>query len=162
MKRTLLFIALLVVVAPLSGQDVDLPPGKWWEDPRLAERLALSEEQQATIRDIVYEHARRMIDLKADVEMAGLDLATVVNTEEFDEPAVRSSYTAFQTARRELENERFEMLVAVRRVLTAEQWSTLQELRRRAPQGRQSPDGGGRRHGRLCHTEKYSGEVSGD
>ena len=78
-------------------------------------------------------------------------MANVVSTDEFDETAVRSLYAAFQTARHKLENERFEMLVAVRKVLTAEQWQKMQDLRMRIQQNRgqqrrpgQGPQGGQR------------------
>jgi len=151
MKKTLMAIVVLAAALPLAANEFDLPPGKWWENQRLVDYVGITAEQQATIGDLVYEHARRMIDLKADVEKAGLDLANVVSTEEFDEPAVRSSYGAFQAARHKLENERFEMLVAVRKVLTAEQWQKMQDLRKRIQQNRgqqrrpgQRPQGGQR------------------
>jgi Spy/CpxP family protein refolding chaperone len=140
-------VAVVLLARPAAAQQFDLPPGKWWDDARLSERIGLSDAQHGAIEELVYEHARRMIDLKAAVDRAGLDLAAAARREEFEEDAVRDAYRAFRSARGKLEDERFEMLVAVRRVLTAEQWSSLQELRRRAPQGRQSPDGGGRRPG---------------
>ena len=136
MKKILMICVVLAVALPLAANDFDLPPGKWWENQRLVDHVGITTEQQEQIRDLVYEHARTMIDLKADVEKAGLDLANVVNTEDFDESAVRSSYTAFQAARHKLENERFEMLVAVRKTLTTEQWQKMQDLRTRAQQNR--------------------------
>ena len=75
-------------------------------------------------------------------------MADAVNREAFDEQAVRASYAAFQTARHKLENERFEMLVAVRMVLTSEQWQKMQDLRQRVRQyrGQQRRPRRGRRH----------------
>jgi Spy/CpxP family protein refolding chaperone len=145
MKRALMLIALLAVAAPLVAQEMDLPPGKWWEEPRLIERLGLSAEQRATIRALVYDHARRMVDLKADVDRAGLDLAEVVKRDELDADAVRAAYAAFQRARAKLESERFEMLLAVRQELTTEQWRTMQEIKRRAQEMRGDRRPGGQR-----------------
>jgi len=136
MKKWLIACALLAAALPLAAQEFDLPPGKWWEDQRLAERLELTAGQQQQIRDLVYAGARQMIDLKAAVDRAGLDLAEVVNSNNFDPEAVRAGYAAFQTARHKLENERFEMLLDVRQVLTTEQWQKLQELKRRMQQNR--------------------------
>lgn len=130
MKGTLTIIAVLAAFAPLSAQQLDVPPGRWWAEPQVVERLNLSDEQQETIRDLVYDHARRMIDLKADVERAGLDLAESVKRDDFDPAAVRTAHAAFQSARSKLENERFEMLLAVRGVLSAEQWASIQEMQR--------------------------------
>ena len=130
MRGTLTIIAVLAAVAPLPAQQLDVPPGRWWAEPQVVELLDLSAEQQETIRDLVYDHARRMIDLKADVERAGLDLAESVKRDDFDPAAVRKAHAAFQSARSKLENERFEMLLAVRGVLSAEQWNAIQEMQR--------------------------------
>lgn len=145
MRRILAVITVLAAVAPLAAQDLDLPPGKWWAEPRVVERLDLSHEQQAAIRDLVYEHARRMIDLKADVERAGLDLAETVKRDDFDPAAVRAAHTAFQSARSKLENERFEMLLAVRGVLSSEQWKSIREMRRLQGKYRQRHPGAAQR-----------------
>jgi Spy/CpxP family protein refolding chaperone len=156
MKKLALIVVLLAVAGPLAAGEFDLPPGKWWENERVAERVGLSDEQKSQIGELVFAHARKMIDLKADVDLAGLDLAEVVGQREFNPDAVRTAYAAFQASRHKLENERFEMLLAVRQVITYEQWQTLQELKRRMGdgrgqrrpgmpgQGRQEPEGGQR------------------
>jgi Spy/CpxP family protein refolding chaperone len=144
MKKTLMIAAILLMAAQLAGaNEFDLPPGKWWENPRLVEHIALSEEQQGQIREIVYAYAKRMIDLKADVDKAGVDLATTVDQQEFDPAPVRAAYAVFQTARHKLENERFEMLLEVRQVLTYEQWRKIEEMKQRIKQsrGQQRPQG---------------------
>ena len=77
-----------------------------------------------------------MIDLKADVDKAGLDLAESVDQQEFDPAPVRAAYAVFQTARKKLENERFEMLLDVRKILTYEQWQKIEEINQRIKQNR--------------------------
>ena len=149
MKKFFVACVLCLAVLPLAAQELDLPPGKWWEDPRVSQRIGLDEGQQQEIRDLVYAGARRMIDLKAVVDRAGLDLAEVVNSSEFDPEAVRAAYAAFQSARQKLENARFEMLLDVRQVLSYEQWQKLQELKRfrqqmrsqQRPPGQRRPGG---------------------
>jgi Spy/CpxP family protein refolding chaperone len=136
MKNVVTIIVVLAVVAPLAANDFNLPPGRWWEDERLVNRIELTEEQQEHIRDVVFDHARRMIDLKANVDKAGLDLASSVDQEVFDPEPVRAAYAVFQTARQKLENERFEMLLEVRQVLTYEQWQKIEEIKRRMKQNR--------------------------
>jgi Spy/CpxP family protein refolding chaperone len=136
MKKALMIIAVLAVTSPLVANDFDLPPGKWWEDQRLVSRIGLADEQQDQIREVVYQHARLMIDLKADVDKAGLDLAGTVDQQDFDPVPVRAAYAVFQTARQKLENERFEMLLEVRQILTYEQWQKIEEIKRRMKQMR--------------------------
>ncbi len=136
MKKTLVIIALLAVAGPLAANDFDLPPGRWWEDQRVVSRIGLTAEQQDRIREVVYQHARRMIDLKADVDKTGLDLLGTVDQPDFDPAPVRAAYARFQTARQKLENERFEMLLEVRQILTYEQWQKIEEIKRRLMQNR--------------------------
>jgi Spy/CpxP family protein refolding chaperone len=147
MKKTLIIIVLLAVTGPLAANDFDLPPGKWWEDQRLVSRIGLTDEQQDQIREVVYQHARRMIDLKADVDKAGLDLLGTVDQLNFDPAPVRAAYARFQTARQKLENERFEMLLEVRQILTYEQWQRIEEIKRRMQQMRSQQRPGDRGQG---------------
>ena len=142
MKRLMLVILACAAAISAAATELDLPPGRWWEDERLGARIGLAAEQRAEIRDLVYEHARRMIDLTAAVRRSELELARVVEPPDFEPAAARRAFAGLQEARRALEDQRFEMLLAVRGVLTAEQWVTIQELRRaerREREGRPGP-----------------------
>jgi Spy/CpxP family protein refolding chaperone len=112
-----------------AAAEFNLPPGKWWENERLIRHISLSEEQREQIDGLVYEHAHRMIDLNADVKRAELELANLVGQVDFDVDEVRAAFANFQRARANLERQRFEMLLSVREVLTAEQWQQIQDLR---------------------------------
>jgi Spy/CpxP family protein refolding chaperone len=138
-----LIAAVLMVAAggtTLWATEFDLPPGRWWDDQRLVERVGLSEVQQEQIGEIFYDSAQRMIDLSATVKKAGLQLAEVVDQKDFDPAAVRQAFAGFQVARQQLERERFEMLLSVRQVLTYEQWRKIQEIRRHIQRNRQQQD----------------------
>lgn len=145
----ILAATILALMAATSGlaTDLELPPGRWWENDRLIEAIELSEQQRAEIRDLVYQHARRMIDLTAAVKRAELELANVVEPPALEEAAARRAFAGLQEARRALEQQRFEMLLAVRGVLTGEQWVKIQELRRelRRSRERPGPNGPGQR-----------------
>jgi Spy/CpxP family protein refolding chaperone len=136
MKRTAIIIGVLAAAMPLAANDVDLPPGKWWENPRLVSHIGLSEEQQGQIREVVFAYARSMIDLKAEVDKAGLDLANTVDQQDFSPEPVRAAFAVFQTARQKLENERFEMLLEVRQLITYEQWRKIEEIKQRVKHDR--------------------------
>ena len=144
MKRVLISLLILAAGGSLWANDFSLPPGKWWEDQRLVDKIGLTEEQQEQISSLVYESARRMIDLNADVKRSGLDLTEVVDRNEIDPAAVRKAFAAFQTARQKLDNERFEMLLAIRQVLTSEQWVKIKEIKRRLKQMRSQREQGQR------------------
>jgi len=130
MRNIALTLLVLVLAVTAGAQDLNLPPGKWWDNERLAERLELTDAQREQIRTQVYEHAHRMIDLNAGVKKAELELVNLVANADFEAAAARVAFAGLQDARRALESERFEMLLAVRGVLTDEQWQEIQEIRR--------------------------------
>lgn len=129
-----LILSLLMLAMPtlqLAAQEYQLPPGQWWKVDRIIEYLHLSSEQQESIDALVYQHAQKMIGLNADLEKSKLALAQEVGAKKFEASRVRGAFEIFQKNRRKLETERFEMLLAVRQVLSAEQWEQLGVLRRR-------------------------------
>jgi Spy/CpxP family protein refolding chaperone len=156
-KRLVILVVALLFVGPLMASELDVLPGKWWEDERVVNRMGLTDQQQEQIRDVVFEHARLMIDLKADFDKAGLDLAASVDQEVFDPVPVRAAHAQFQTARQKLENERFEMLIEVRQVLTYEQWQKIQEIKRRIQQNREQRRPGLRQGGQRPQGDRPPG-----
>ena len=138
MKRMMMIVVLVAAATAVGAADLNLPHGKWWENERVVQRIGLTEEQQATIGDLVYQHALKMIDLNAGLKKAEFELGDLVDRDDFDPTAVRKSFGAFQAAKDKLENERFEMLLAVRGELTADQWRSLLEIRRHLEQIREN------------------------
>ena len=138
MKRMMMIVMLVAAATSAGAAEFKLPHGKWWENERVVQRIGLTEEQQKAISDLVYQHALKMIDLNAGLKKAEFELADLVDRDDFDPVAVRKSFGAFQAAKDRLENERFEMLLAVRGELTAEQWRSLLEIRRYLEQMREN------------------------
>jgi Spy/CpxP family protein refolding chaperone len=120
----------MMITAPVWASDFNLPRGRWWENPQLVERINLTDEQQESIRTLVVEHARRMIDLSAEVKRTELDLRELADRPSFDPQDVRAAYSRFQQARQVLDSERFELLLSIRQILTHEQWQKLAAMRR--------------------------------
>ena len=123
-----LLASLAVGVAPTIAQHLGVPPGRWWERPRIAQQLALSPEQKEKLNSETIAHARLLVDLKAAVEKAEIDLRVSAEGDPFNGRAAREAFRSLQTTRQRLEAERFEMLVNVREVLTHEQWLKLRNL----------------------------------
>jgi Spy/CpxP family protein refolding chaperone len=136
----------LVIAGSAWAQPFAMPPGRWWERPKLAAELALSAEQRTTLDTVSLAHAKTMVDLKGDVEKAELDVRMASDAEPFDAGRVRAAFAALQQRRGRLELERFEMLLKVREVLSAEQWKKLtaivkDALRREIRQDTDDPQG---------------------
>ncbi|HVN76836.1 MAG TPA: periplasmic heavy metal sensor [Thermoanaerobaculaceae bacterium] len=140
---------VVLAAATVSAQPFSVPVGKWWERPRIAARLGITQDQVGRLNAATYPHAKAMIDLKASVEKATIDLQAASEAEPFEAERARIAFAALQQARQRLETERFEMLLKVRAILTAEQWTRLQDLvrerREEAAEGGQATPGPGLR-----------------
>lgn len=145
-------LTVLAALPPRAAQALDVPPGRWWDRPVVARQLGLSAQQQRSIETITVTHARAMVDLKANVEKAELDLGIAADESPFVAERVRQAFTALVRARTALENERFEMILRIREVLSDEQWQRLrrlaEEARRRAALGGEPGPRGGPPRGR--------------
>lgn len=132
--RSAMLIGLAVAawgVMPASGEPLGVPPGRFWDRPRVAEVLGLSAEQRQKLDATALEHARAMIDLKAAVDRAELDLRALADEDTIQPGKIRQAFAALQQARSRLESERFDMLLKVRETLTADQWRRLKEIVKR-------------------------------
>ncbi|WP_161685476.1 Spy/CpxP family protein refolding chaperone [Thermoanaerobaculum aquaticum] len=148
MKRHGLAVFGLTLAAGLGAQGLggppfDVPPGRWWERPVVAEELGLSPEQKAKLEQLTAERVKAMIDARAAVQKAEVELRLLAEKEPLDARKVREAFAALQQARQRLEVERFELLLAVRQTLTGEQWRKLHTVVRERLQERRE-----RRQGR--------------
>lgn len=103
-------------------------PGAWWRDSQVTKTLELSEAQIARIEQTYMAHRLRLVDLRADLEKQELRLQPLLDVEQPDEAKVAAQLDAITAARGKLEKEHALMLLAVRRVLTVDQWKRLQAL----------------------------------
>ena len=96
------FVSLLVCVVALLGsvalaQDKGVAPavtdeasdgaglGRWWSNPRVAERLGLTAEQKKRIQDIVFKSGERMVDMRAQKEKARLEMLRLLGADALDD-----------------------------------------------------------------------------
>lgn len=132
------------VAGSVLAQGLQIPPGRWWDRPQVAMRVGISDEQRAQLDKVTIEHAKRMIDLKAAVDKAEIELRVAADGDAFDAKIVRQAFARLLDARSRLETERFELLIAQRELLTAAQWEKLRVLARSfAERGREGPGEGG-------------------
>jgi Spy/CpxP family protein refolding chaperone len=126
--RWILGSAMMVGAAVVVAQPLGIPPGRWWEQPKVADQLALTADQTQQLNTLTLGHARTMVDLKGSVEKAEIDLRAAAETDPLDAKQVRQNFAALQQTRMRLESERFDMLLKVRQVLTTEQWHKLRDI----------------------------------
>jgi Spy/CpxP family protein refolding chaperone len=115
------------------------PPGQWWQNPQIAKLLGLSQDQQNSIDGVMRQNRQRLFDLSQAVQREDFAMEGLMNADQPDEGKILAEVDHLAQARAELEKENARMLLAMRRVLTTDQWRKLQEYERDHPQERRGP-----------------------
>ena len=102
------------------------PPGRWWTDPALIQRLGLTSDQQKRIDAQFQQNRLKLIDLSAGVQKEEAILEPLLAADRPDESQVLAQIDRIAQARAELEKANARMLLGFRGVLTLEQWKKLQ------------------------------------
>jgi Spy/CpxP family protein refolding chaperone len=106
------------------------PPGMWWKNPDLAQKIGLTADQQKRMDDIFQQSRLKLIDLKANVEKQELIMEPMLADNPPDTNKVLAQIDRVAQARAELEKENAKMLLGIRGVLSGDQWTKLQAQRK--------------------------------
>ena len=106
------------------------PPGIWWKNPDLIQKLSISADQQKRMDDIFQNSRLQLIDLKANVEKQEVTLEPMLAANPPDTNKVLAQIDKIAQARAELEKANARMLLGIRTVLTPDQWTKLQDEER--------------------------------
>ena len=107
-----------------------LPPGTWWRNPEMVQKLGINSDQQKKIEDVFQQHRLTLVDLDAAVRKEEITLEPLMSADSPDEAKTLAQIDKVAQARAELEKANARFLFAIRRVLTADQWKKLQDLSR--------------------------------
>jgi Spy/CpxP family protein refolding chaperone len=115
--------------------------GRWWDNPQLASDLNLSADQKKKMDDIFQQNRLKLIDLHASLQKEEVTLEPLMGADSPDEGRILAQIDRVAQARAELEKSNARMLLAMRQVLTQDQWTKLKAARasRMAQRG---PEGG--------------------
>src|SRR5580698_4575791 len=120
--------------------------GRWWNDPKVAQQIGLTADQQKKMDDIMQQNRLKLIDLNAALQKQETIMQPLMEADQPDEGKILSQIDAIAQARAELEKGNARMLLGIRQVLTPDQWKKLQALR--AQRSHQWRDRDGRGPGR--------------
>jgi Spy/CpxP family protein refolding chaperone len=123
------------------------PPGIWWHNPDLVQKLTLTPDQQKRMDDILQQSRLQLIDLRANVEKQELLMEPMLAANPPDTNKVLAQIDHTAQARAELEKANAKMLLGIRNVLTPDQWSKLQTERRTRIRRGDMPGGPGEPRG---------------
>lgn len=103
-------------------------PGRWWDNPNVAQQIGLTDDQKKKMDDIFQQHKLQLIDLKAAVEKQEAIMEPLVQADQPDEAKILSQIDAIAQARAELEKANARMLLGIRTVLTPDQWKKVRAV----------------------------------
>lgn len=103
--------------------------GRWWNNPKIVEKLKLTDDQRKAMDDIFLKHREKLVDLRGNVEKAEIEMEPLVKADQPNESAVMSQIDKVAQARAELEKANARFLFALRAKLTPEQWKQVQDFR---------------------------------
>ena len=103
--------------------------GRWWNNPRIVEKLKLSDDQRKAMDGILLEHREKLVDLRGSVEKAELEMEPLMRDDQPNEARILAQIDKVAQARAELEKANARFLLAIRAKLTPEQWKLVQAFR---------------------------------
>jgi periplasmic protein CpxP/Spy len=100
--------------------------GRWWNNPEFVQKLGLTPDQQKKMEAIFQQSRPSLMDLSASVRKEEAAMEPLLTTDQPDDNKVLAQIDRVAQARAELEKANGRMLLGLRKVLTPEQWKTLQ------------------------------------
>lgn len=111
------------------------PFGTWWKNSEVVKELQLTDDQVKQIEKTFLDYRLKLIDLRADLERQELKLQPLLEADQPNEHDVSSQVDAVVAARGKLEKSNTMMMLAIRRVLSVDQWKKLKAIQRRRGEG---------------------------
>lgn len=102
-------------------------PGKWWKNSELMQKLGVRGDQVEKIERIFQDQRLQLIDLHAALDKQEAILEPLVEADQPNESQVLTQIDKVAQARANLEKSNAQMLLAIRRVLTVDQWKQLRD-----------------------------------
>jgi len=159
LAATILALLLALVALPAAAQTSPLPPGdepgegpggpggfgpggpggpdfEWWGSPRLKAQLGLSAEQEKAVESIVFSAGEKMIDVRAAIDKARLEMARVLSAATIDDAAAKKAIDRLVDAECTGARLRHASRIDVAKVLTKDQRVQLMQLMERRQRDR--------------------------
>jgi Spy/CpxP family protein refolding chaperone len=123
----------------------------WWNDPRMVERLKLTDDQRKAMDGIMLEHREKLIDLQGNLEKAELAMQPLMSADQPNDGAITAQIDKIAQARADLERANGRFLLAIRDKLTPDQWKQVQASRSGGMHGRSHQSWGNGSHNPGMH-----------
>jgi len=100
--------------------------GRWWNNPKVVDKLKLTDAQRKAMDDTMQQHRETLVDLHGTLEKAELELEPMMKQDQPNESQILAQIDKVAQARAELEKANARFLLAIRSKLTPEQWKQME------------------------------------
>ena len=132
----------------MRGGSRIAPPGMWWKNSDLITKLTITADQQKRMDDILQQSRIQLVHIKATLEEDQILLEPMLNANPPDSARTLAQIGKIADTRAELEKANAKMLLGIRGVLSADQWTKLQAEMRSRRDSMRDNRGSGRGAGR--------------
>jgi len=117
----------------------------FWKDKKLVKEIGLSEKQVNTIQDISINIKKKMIKLRADIELKEVDLKEILDCDNPNEGKAVGLIKEIMKLKTDARIAKTKQMITIKKTLTSEQLEKLEEIKReRAMRKGSGPEGKGK------------------
>lgn len=113
---------------PCGMRPHPMSPSAFWQDPKVAQDLGLTDEQVRQLRDTDFLFKERHLELKAKLDRLHLQMEKAASEETVDETAVRETAQKVADLIGKLFVQDFESHLATEKILSSEQRKKMKML----------------------------------
>jgi periplasmic protein CpxP/Spy len=109
------------------------PHGRWWNNPDMAQKLGLTADQQKKMEAVFEQNRAGLLDLLGNVHKEEEAMKPLLEADQPDDGKILAQIDRVAQARADLERANGRMLLGMRKVLSPQQWKTLQSFEPHGP-----------------------------
>ncbi len=102
--------------------------GKWWKNSDMVKAVGLNDSQVQQMEKIFQDYRLKLIDQHAALQKEEVQMEPLIESDSPDETKIVAQIDRVANARAALEKSNALMMLGIRKVMTADQWKTLQSL----------------------------------
>jgi len=115
---------------PPVQKKFHMPFGRWWDNPHMAQSLALTSEQRKKMDEIFNSYRPKLESLHSNLHKQEAMLGPLIGARDLNKGKILAQFDAVVEAHGNLEREFDRFFLAIRSELTYDQWQKLAEMHR--------------------------------
>ncbi|GEM_PF-616452 len=124
------FVALTFLSCNAAFADNRMPQGRWWENPKIATELQLTEKQKQELDTVFKKQRLEMLEMRSNQEKAQYKLEDILEANNLDKNAAKAEFRKLSEIKAQFAEKRFDFLLEIRQILGADKFRQLKNTAR--------------------------------